>query len=1006
MTARRIPLRYPAVCRRCGTDLPAGTTAAWEPSTKATTCLSCPGGPAAPPPPERARPPGRPGADRVPVDPDADPRWDALLRYHLACVRRAGAARPVPVGNRQDWTLLAAERADLVTGEADDVPVEEPLLALFSRAAGNGAVFCGWPVVVVPDGKRVLTIAPLVLTELQPPAEGAVSAVAADERPHLNTALVSADHFAADAVAAALAAAEGLTFGDADALTATLREVLAALGLDGTALDPRHLSTPGEPLGPGVHNVAMAFVGVSDAATRRLADELTVLRRRTDWTSTAARYLLHPAPTVQLDDLPAPAAPLALNASQEVALTASGAAQVTAVTGPPGTGKSQLVAAIVAGAWLRGETVLVASTNNQAVRAAVDKAHAVDDGTLVRTGNREWREALPGALRYLAARPEPSGASPEVAQRRLEVAIRHRSALHDRLAARAALEAELAQLAQDLEVQRSLLWNAPGRSPVHDRRAELAGRARRADRAWWFREFRARRALQAAEVPPGRPVGVADLAAWAAAELRWDEARRQLSELPARNEAAERAELAAADEEWAAASTEAVRQAVAARLAAGRTALRQLADLRPGAGSARAAAVAATVPYAAGWACTTLSAAANFPLTAGLFDLVVVDEASQCSVADVIPIAYRARRIVVVGDPNQLAPVVTVSGQELAAVARSVGTDDDAMHDQRVSYGRDSAFSGFAHHTDRPPHLLAEHYRCHPEIARYVNDVFYGGALRVLTDPGAAADGVQGLHWVQVEGRTGAGPRSGAVNEAEVHAVVRWVLDHPDEDGTLGVVTPFTAQADLIRHALTRALGAETCAAREVVVGTAHALQGDERDLVLFSTVLSAGARPGTARWVESQRNLVNVAVSRAKRALVVVGDAGALAGLPVPALHALAAAAHRDRTVATPDLREDPRLHSEAERRLFAALRSIGVEVVAKPVESGYELDFAVRRGDGRRLDVECDGAQHVDPRGRQRRQDLARDRVLEGLGWQVVRVPAWRCLTEPDLVAAEIAG
>jgi very-short-patch-repair endonuclease len=169
--------------------------------------------------------------------------------------------------------------------------------------------------------------------------------------------------------------------------------------------------------------------------------------------------------------------------------------------------------------------------------------------------------------------------------------------------------------------------------------------------------------------------------------------------------------------------------------------------------------------------------------------------------------------------------------------------------------------------------------------------------------------------------------------------------------------------------------------------------------------VLSSGANPRTAAWVEKERNLVNVAVSRARRALVVVGDATAVARLPVPTLQALVTAARPDGRVLTDDLREDRRLHSEAERRLFAALLAAGAEVVPKHVASGYELDFAVRQPDGRVVDVECDGAQHLDPRGRQRRQDLARDLVLRHLGWQVVRVPAWRCLTEPDRVAEEIA-
>jgi len=959
-----------------------------------------------PPRPTRPQAAAHPaGAPAARPDPEVDPRWDELLRYHLACVRRASATEPVRLADDRDWVALDRGSARVVTGEADELVVDEQLRRLFPDELGSGAVFLGWPVVVVPDARRVLRAAPLLLTELELPP-GAAHAVPRDHEPRLNSALVSASFFPPDVVATASAVvADGLAFGDPVALTGQVQEVLTALGLDSQVLGPARHGAPQGVLGQGVHDLAMAFRGTSDAMTRGLVEELIALRTRPDWGATAARYLLEQASPVALDQLPAPAAPLTLNDSQEQALAASGAAPVTAVTGPPGTGKSQLVAAIVAGAWLRGETVLVASTNNQAVHAAVAKAHAVDDGLVVRTGNREHRDALPDALRRLAARPASTGPSPQVARRRLDLAIAGRRALHARLADRAAVDGELAQLAVDLEVQRTALWGEPERSPVHDRRAELATRARRAERAWWFRTSRKRRALEDAELPAGSPATVSDLADWAEGEVRWAEVHQQLIASGPRDEEAERAALGAADQEWADAGADAVQRSVTARLAAGRAGVQQLAGLRLGARDAWAAAMARALPHVAAWACTTLSARSNFPLTAGLFDLLVVDEASQCSVADVLPMAYRAKRIVVVGDPDQLAPVVTLSEQDLAAVARSVGTDDDAMHEAGVSYGRDSAYAGFAARAAEQPVLLAEHYRCHPEIAGYLNDTFYAGALRVLTDPSTAGSGVQGLHWVQVDGQTEPGPGSGAANPAEAEAVVRWVVEHPEETGTLGVVTPFTAQAALIRSGLVRALGEERCGVRRLVVGTAHALQGDERDLVLFSPVLSAGANPGTARWVETNRNLVNVAVSRAKRALVVVGDAGALADLPVPTLHALVAAARGERGRVTDDPREDRRLHSEAERRLFTALRAVGSDVVPKRVVSGYELDFAVRQ-DGRQIDVECDGTQHLDPRGRQRRQDLARDLVLRHLGWEVARVPAWRCLTEPDRVAREITG
>ncbi|WP_425307152.1 DUF559 domain-containing protein [Flavimobilis marinus] len=149
--------------------------------------------------------------------------------------------------------------------------------------------------------------------------------------------------------------------------------------------------------------------------------------------------------------------------------------------------------------------------------------------------------------------------------------------------------------------------------------------------------------------------------------------------------------------------------------------------------------------------------------------------------------------------------------------------------------------------------------------------------------------------------------------------------------------------------------------------------------------------------------------MSRAKRALVVVSDVVALADVPVPTLHALVAAARSASAaeIAVHELRENwsggRGLHSEAERRIFDALSRRGVVPDIKPVVEGYELDFALD-GSAGPINVEIDGTRHADPRGRQRRQDLLRDAVLEQIGWRVVRVPAWRAHAEAEAVAAEV--
>lgn len=329
------------------------------------------------------------------------------------------------------------------------------------------------------------------------------------------------------------------------------------------------------------------------------------------------------------------------------------------------------------------------------------------------------------------------------------------------------------------------------------------------------------------------------------------------------------------------------------------------------------------------------------------------------------------------------------------------------MHQRTVSARQDSARQDSAARVAAAPLLLDEHYRCHPEIARYFNEEFYGGALRMLTDLNAHVGQFRGFHLVDVPGGTSRGHTGGADNDSEAEAVVQWVVAHLDEQGSLGVVTPFAAQAELLRHRLKAVVGDAVWAAKDLAVGTAHRFQGDERDVMLFSTVLAAGAGAGTLRRVEEQRNLVNVAVSRARGALVVFADTASLADAPVPTLRALVGLA-RDTSApvtAADALAEVVALHSGAERRLFDALSRLGHVPELKPIVEGYELDFAFHLPSGR-LNVEVDGVHHTDARGRQRRQDLARDHILERLGWRVLRIPAWRCLVAPADTAETVIG
>ncbi len=95
--------------------------------------------------------------------------------------------------------------------------------------------------------------------------------------------------------------------------------------------------------------------------------------------------------------------------------------------------------------------------------------------------------------------------------------------------------------------------------------------------------------------------------------------------------------------------------------------------------------------------------------------------------------------------------------------------------------------------------------------------------------------------------------------------------------------------------------------------------------------------------------------------------------------------------------------LASGSERLLLNAMQLGGLAPYAKLNVQGYELDFALMDR-GIKLNIEVDGDQHLDVRRRQRRQDVTRDRLLDRLGWTVLRIPAWRCYEDIAPVIAQI--
>ena len=278
------------------------------------------------------------------------------------------------------------------------------------------------------------------------------------------------------------------------------------------------------------------------------------------------------------------------------------------------------------------------------------------------------------------------------------------------------------------------------------------------------------------------------------------------------------------------------------------------------------------------WATTNLSAKTNFPLSNGYFDVVIIDEASQCDIPSALPLLFRAKRIVIIGDPNQLRHVATLKDKVDLDLAQKYGVGPDAY-----SYNVHSLFDIASRSAGSHPGtlLLNEHYRSDHRIISFSNHEFYDDNLIIKTDLSVRnirktfLNQYGGIFWVNIPGQVERAKGSN-FNRRELDSVQSLVPSlseslrkHEMGSASLGVVTPYRAQEDLIQNWARAQFGLDG----QLTIGTAHKFQGDERDFMLFSTVAAPGMSEGSLKWLDKEKNLLNVAVTRARISLIVLGD-------------------------------------------------------------------------------------------------------------------------------------
>ncbi len=255
----------------------------------------------------------------------------------------------------------------------------------------------------------------------------------------------------------------------------------------------------------------------------------------------------------------------------------------------------------------------------------------------------------------------------------------------------------------------------------------------------------------------------------------------------------------------------------------------------------------------------------------GLFDVIIVDEASQCGL-DAIPLFYISKKIIIVGDDAQISPeYIGLNQANIHEINRKFLSS--FSHSDLFQVGT-SLFDIASRHFSKKIRLR-EHFRCMPEIIEFSNRISYSDQpLIPLKQYGK--ERLQPLNAIFVNGAYLEGKASRAINKTEAKTIVTTIKECINDDRykgkTMGVITlQGRSQQKIIENKLVKELGEKEILSRNLVCGDPYSFQGDERDVIFISLVAAHSIDKGDRKIIhpsltkESDRKRFNVAMSRAK---------------------------------------------------------------------------------------------------------------------------------------------
>ena len=815
----------------------------------------------------------------------------------------------------------------------------------------------------------------------------------------------------------------------------------------------------------GLYNKSLLFAGENTAYNISLLQDLLELKGKNDLDKTALSFILEEVPSVKGADA-VPVLPFPSNEYQIKALQDIFQNKLSVITGPPGTGKSQYISNLLINLFLKGKSALFVSHTNEAVNVVNQKIDEQFKNLMLRTGNKEFRQELKGRFNELilaSSKIPPKKEQTDQIQSMWQTILKHREKLlaldqleekfeNDYLSYNddKALFCEKSDLLE--QSFEELLPNLNELTVTKARLEHLKAKIRDSQFSIWERiiifffpqyienkkgnlfsnlnsilPLSALRLLKNSKQPA--KIGSWDEAEWSRLSeflellgcfLELKKIREELKTYQPRIVIEQK--IRNMEKNFYDASKRFIKGIYIQKMLGDgenigkvNSFLHQVNSYRSSGNGIDSYLFKGILDSLKIWSSTLKSIRRSFPLTPGIFDYVIFDEASQVDLPSAAPALYRAKRAIVVGDPMQLSHVAGLTLDIDKGLAKSHGlTEKKDIYPSKIRYCDVSLYKSAENSLNHKPILLSNHYRSEDQIIQLCNQSFYGGRLKIMTtlDYSRYSDSLPlGVQWVNCNGEVFKHPAGSRINRPEAEEVNKVFQDVLRKiSGTnlsIGVVTPYSRQQNTIRERIFQSASAEVIEKHNVKILTAHKFQGSEKDIIIFSLVLASRGNGNSDRWYNIYPQILNVALSRAKYLLYIVGDRNFChkrTGVLKRLVETYDEIKKQEKTEKYTLLEK---FDSPTERFLFQKLQEIdfehhGYKLIPKLVVKRYTLDFALLGK--KKIDIECDGCQHEIIEGLPVLEDVERDDFLEKEGWKVLRFPNHKILSQTDMVLENI--